>query len=158
MIFEANILPSVAMKKNKVWPKYLQKSDNTTQLLRRRQNLTSVVTGCATCITETFVCGNNFLCILPIKERSIETLKTFAGIENTRLNIYIKGWRKTSHACAAVRMDLLGWLSCLLRMKQFRTNGRYFNKDSLLQTCINGNILFLYTALEVIFMEGSPKS
>ena len=68
-------------------------------------------------ILETFVCGNNFLYTLPINERSIEILKTFADIENTRLNIYIKELRNTPNACAAVGMDLQRWLSCLLRME-----------------------------------------
>jgi hypothetical protein len=78
------------------------------------------------CIIETFECGNNFLYTgtLPINERSIETLKTFADIENMKLNIYIKGLQNTANVCAAVRMGLLRrlscllrWLSCLLRMK-----------------------------------------
>jgi len=68
-------------------------------------------------IIETFICGNNFLYILPINERSIETLKTFANIENTRMNIYIKVMRNSSKACATVGVDSLRWLSCLLHMK-----------------------------------------
>ena len=68
-------------------------------------------------IIETLVSGNNFLYILPINERSIETLKTLADIENTRLNIYIKGLRNAPNVRAAVGMCLLRCLSCLLRVK-----------------------------------------
>lgn len=116
MIFEANVLPSVTMKKSTVWP-------NDQNICRNqiiKYNFSEVVVrGCTIYNIDTFVCGNNFLNtrILPINERSIETMKTFADIENTRQTIYIKGLRNTANVCAAVGMDLLRWLSCLLRMK-----------------------------------------
>jgi len=49
--------------------------------------------------------------ILPINERSIEIVKTFADIDNPKLNIYIKGLRSTSNVRATVGMDLLRSLS-----------------------------------------------